>query len=157
MTQEERSRFPVAFLAGAGVVGLLLVSLFLVMRHLQPPGPIAERPLPMGESEQAYAQNIHFLDVKMSRATNFLNQEFTYVFGIVSNDGPRTLREMEVTMEFRDFMNQVVLREARRLFGPRDTPLGSGQRREFQFAFDHIPADWNRQPPRFRVTGLVPE
>ncbi len=155
MIQEEKSGFPAAFLAGVGVVLLLLGGVFLLTRSTKPAASATEQHLPMTETEQAYARQIRFLDLKMSRAANFLNQEVTFVFGSVVNDGARAIREIEVTIEFRDPFNQVVLRDTRRVFGPRVAPLAAGQRREFQLGFEHLPTDWNRQYPSIRVTGLL--
>ena len=154
MPQENKSGLPVAFIAGTGVVVLLLGGILLLTRITGPAAPAAEQHLPMTATEQAYARQIRFLDVKKSRAANFLNQEVTFIFAAVANDGPRAIQEMEVTLEFRDLFSQVVLRDTRRLLGPNTTPLASGQRREFQFSFEHVPADWNRQDPSLRVTRL---
>ncbi len=155
MTEESKSGIPMAFLAGLVVVGLLLGGVFLLTRGSRSGGPIVEKPLPMGAAEQAYASQIHFSELKMSRAANFLNQEVTFLFGSVSNDGPRALHEIEVTIEFHDLFNQVVLRDTRRVFGARSAPLAAGQRREFQFGFEHVPQGWNQQYPSIRVTGLL--
>ena len=157
MIQEDKSRIPGAFLAGLVVVLLLLGGLLLLTRGTKVAGPAAEPPLRFTSTEQAYASHIHFSDFKMTRAANFLDQEVTFLFGTVSNDGPRTIREIEVTIEFRDVFNQVVLRDPRRILGPRSAPLAPGQRREFQIGFEHIPADWNRQLPSIRVTALLLE
>jgi hypothetical protein len=157
MMQEERSRTPAAFIAGAVVVALLVGGIVLLTRRTRPAEPAAEQRLPMGAAGEAYAKQIRFLDLKMSRAANFLNQEVTFVFGLVANDGARTIGEIEVTVEFRDAFNQVVLRDTRRVLGPRTAPLAPGQRREFQLGFEHVPADWNRQYPSLRVTGLLLE
>ncbi len=155
MNQEEKSRIPAAFLAGLGVVLLALGGVFLLSRSSRPAAPVAAEQLPMGEAEQVYAKQIRFSGLQMSRAANFLNQEVTFVFGSVSNEGARAIREIEVTIEFRDVFNQVVLRDNRRVLGPRATPLGAGQRRDFQFGFEHVPADWNHQYPSIRVSGLL--
>ena len=118
-------------------------------------GRLVEQRLPWGPTEQCYAKQIRFLEPKMGRAANFLNQEVTFIFGAVANDGPRAVREIGVTLEFRDVFSQVVLRDTRRVLGPRSTPLASGQRRDFQFNFEHVPADWRRQYPSVRITGLL--
>ncbi len=156
MPDGKKSGFPVAFLAGAGIVLLLIAGVYLLTKPA-PSGGSPARALPMGAVEQAYAQNIHFVDLKMSRVANFLNQEVTLLFGVVSNDGQRSVRDMEVTVEFRDQLNQVVLRETHRPLGVRAAPLPPGQRREFELTFEHMPADWNRQYPTIRVRGLVLE
>lgn len=157
MRGEEKSGFPLAFLAGAAIVLLLLGGVYLLTRPASSGGSQAPPRLPMGALEQAYAHNIRFLDLKMSRAANFLNQEITFLFGVVANDGDRSIRDMEVTVEFRDQLNQVVLRETHRPLVARAAPLPPGQRREFELTFEHVPIDWNRQYPTIRVKGLVLE
>lgn len=155
MIQEQKSRTPAPFIAGTVVVLLLLGGVVLLTRHIRPAESAGEQHLPMTATEQAYAKQIRFLDLKMSRAANFLNQEVTFVFGTVANDGARAVRDVEVTIEFRDLFNQVVLRDTRRVLGLRAAPLAPGQHHEFQFGFEHVPADWNRQYPSIRVTGLL--
>ncbi|MGA8224551.1 MAG: hypothetical protein WB780_23100 [Candidatus Acidiferrales bacterium] len=155
--REERSRLPIAIAAGAGVVLVFLAGLILLTRTMQSHGPVAEEKLPFGTAEQAYSERIHFMNVQMARATNFLNQEFTYVAGTTSNDGTRMVRALEVTLEFHDPMNQVVLRETQRLIGRSGQPLDGGQRRDFQITLDHVPATWDQQYPSIRVSGLILE
>jgi hypothetical protein len=151
----ERSRFPATLVAGAVVVVLLAAGLMLLMRSMQPRGPAAAAKLPFGADEKAYAERIHVQNIEMSRATNFLNQEFTYVAGTIANDGARTLAGLDITLEFHDPFNQVVLRRSQRVIGPAAPPLRGGERRAFQIRFEHIPSDWNQQYPTIRVTGLI--
>jgi hypothetical protein len=155
MIEEEKSGFPMAFLVGLAVVLVLFGGIVLLTRNSRSAQPAAEQRLPLAATEQAYAKQIRFLEPRISRVANFLNQEVIILFGSAANDGPRAIREMEVTIEFRDIFNQVVLRDTRRLFGSRATPLASGQRRDFQFNFEHVPADWNHQYPTLRITGLL--
>src|ERR1700685_1635688 len=107
----ERRRFPVAFLAGAIVMALLFGGFYLLTRILGSHGPAAAVSLPFAAPKQAYAERIHFTDLHMSRSTNMIKQEFTYVTGTMSNDGVQTIRAMEVTVEFRDGLNKVILRD----------------------------------------------
>ena len=151
---EERSRLPVAFLAGIVVVSLLIGGAVLINHFSTPAGPVEEKPLPMGPAEQAYAPQIRFLEPKMSRAANFLNQEVTFVFGTLENAGLRPIRQIEITLEFHDVFNQVVLRDKQRLFNPNAVPLPPGQQRDFQIGYEHISAQWNQTYPAIRVTGL---
>lgn len=136
---------------------LLLGGVFLLTRHTGVSRSPSKPHLPMTATERAYASQIRFSNLQMSRASNFLNQEVTFLFGAVANDGARAVREVEVTVEFHDIFNQVVLRDPRRVLGPRAAPLAAGQRREFQFGFEHVPADWNRQVPSLRITRLLLE
>jgi hypothetical protein len=156
--RDERSRLPVAFLAGACVVLLVAAGFVLLARLTRSHTPGTEDKLPFGSAEQAYAQQIHFQSGPMSQSTNLLNQEFTYAAGTVSNDGPRTVRAIEVVFEFRDPFNQVVLRDPQRLIEPTADPLKAGQSRDFQVTLGaHLPSEWNRQYPSVHVTGLILE
>lgn len=161
MTEEKQSRFPAPLLAGIIVVGLLVLALYWLTK----PGPQdaarhVEKHLALGEAEKKYAEQIHVSDLRMSRAANLVKQEFTYINGVLANDGTRVIRDIEVVTEFRDQFNQVVLREIQRPFGTvtrAGDPLRAGQRREFQLTFEHVPADWNQQYPIIRVSGLILE
>lgn len=156
MKTNQRSSFAVAFLSGIVVVGLLLIVVFVLTKYMQDE-KIQEVRLPMTETERAYLSQIEFAEPKMSRAANFLNQEVTIIFGTVENKGPREILHMEVTLEFRDALNQVVLRDVRRAWGPHTAPLASRQSREIQFSFEHVPIDWNQAYPGLRITGLLLE
>ena len=150
----ERSRLPVAFGAGLVIVTLLIGAAVLFSRYSTPSGQETLKALPMGPSEQAYAPQIHFLEPKMSRAANFLNQEVTFVFGTLQNGGNRRIKQIEITLEFHDPFNQVVFRDKQRLFSNYDAPLAAGQQRDFQVGYEHVSAEWNNVYPTIRVTGL---
>ena len=152
---QERSRLPVAFLIGVIVVGLLVAGTVVLSKYSGSAGPQKLKPLPMGPAEQAYAAQIHFLNPKMSRAANFLNQEVTFIFGTVQNGGSRQVRQIEVTLEFHDVFNQVVLRDKERLFPPQTPPLGPGGQRDFQLSYEQIPVQWNQVYPTIRISGLL--
>jgi len=153
----EGNRFPVAFLAGVIVVFFVVAGVVLLSRSSHPGRSAAAEMLPFGPTERGYSEHIHFKNIQMARATNFLNQEFTYVAGTISNDGTQTIRQLEVTMEFHDPFNQVVLRETKRLIGENARPLTGGNMRDFQISLDHVPAEWDQQYPSIRVTGLILE
>ena len=152
--KEERSRLPIAFLIGIAIVAVLVTGAVVYSRYASPAGSEIDKPLPMGPAELAYAQQIHFLDPKMSRAANFLNQEVTFVFGTVENGGDRKVKQIEIALEFHDPFNQVVLRDTQRLFLPTASPMLPGQQRDFQVGYEHISAQWNNGYPAIRVTGL---
>ena len=153
-----KSSFPAAFAIGAVITLLLAGGLVWLARVTQSRGPAPIGKLPFGADEQAYAQKIHFQDGQMSQATNFLNQEFTYVAGTVSNNGPRTVRALDAVIEFRDPFNQVVLRDPQRIILTDGQPLKAGESRDFSVTLGtRLPSEWNRQYPAIRVTGLVLE
>lgn len=160
VSQDRRksSSFPAAFAIGVVVTLILAGGLVWLTRVTQSRGPAPIGTLPFGAVEQAYAQQIHFQGGQMSQATNFLNQEFTYVAGTVSNDGPRTLRALDAVLEFHDPFNQVVLRDPQRLILNDGRPLKAGENRDFNVTLGaHLPSEWNRQYPAIRVTGMILE
>lgn len=146
---------PVAFAAGVVVMVVLLGAFELLTHVAGGRSPAVQQHLPFGPAEQKAAEHIHFESLRLSQATNFLNQEFTFVSGVLSNDGVGTLGDVEVTLEFRDPFNEVVLRESRRTFAPNSPPLFGGEKRAFEIMLDSVPATWNKQSPSIRITGLV--
>jgi hypothetical protein len=152
---EERSRLPVAFLVGIVIVAVLVGAALLISKYSTPAVSEDDKPLPIGPEEQAYASQIHFLDHKMSRAANFLNQEVTYIFCTVENGGNRKVHQIEITLEFHDPFNQVVLRDKQRLFLSTAPPFMPGQQRDVQIPYEHISAEWNNVFPSITVTGLA--
>jgi len=149
------NRFFIALAVGAGIVVLLIAAAILIGRgsgDTKTSGQPA--PLPFGAAEQAYAAQIRFSRIQLTQASNMLNQEFTYVVGVVANSGDRSVRAMEVTVEFHDLVNQLVLRDTVRVFPPGTPPLSPAHERDFQLTFERVPAGWNHQPPSIRVTGL---
>jgi hypothetical protein len=153
--QEERSRFPAALAAGAVVILFVAGAIVLLSHFITPPRQAADVTLPFGGAEQAYAAQIHFQNLQLSHSNNLLNQEFTYVAGIVSNVGPRAVDAIEVVVEFHDPFHQVILRETERPIRHTDMPLRVGEQREFQITIEQgIPSQWDQQNPSFRVTGL---
>lgn len=152
---EERSSFPVAFIIGIVIVAIIVAAITLTARLTSNKTPQGEQHLPFAVAEQTAATRIHFLEPEMGRASNFLNQDVTYIGGVMENSGVDGVQDVEVTMEFHDPFNQVVLRETRRLFGPNSRAIYGGERRDFQVSLEYVPAEWNQQYPTMRVTGLL--
>jgi hypothetical protein len=155
--QPNRGPFSFALLVAAGAVVIVLAGLYLWPGRQSPSrGGAQEIHPPFGPEERAYAPKIVIENVALSRAENFLHQEVTILAGKLVNTGDRTLREVELTVEFYDDLHQVALRESRLAVTSASLPLGpSGARRSFDVSFEHIPASWNLQQPAVRVTGLL--
>src|SRR5271154_7027745 len=155
---EERSRFPAALAAGAVVILVIAGAIVLLTHFIKPSHQAAGAVLPFGAAEQAYAAQIQFQNLQLSHSTNLLNQEFTYVGGIISNNGPRAVDAIEVVVEFHDAFHQVILREVERPIQRTDPPLEVTKQREFQITIEQgIPPGWDQQYPSIRVTGLILE
>lgn len=154
----DRSRIPVTFAAGLLIVLLVAGGIVLLSRATQPKQIAAAQKLPFGPAEQAYASQIQFQNLRLAQSSNLLNQQFTYVAGTLINRGPRTIRALEVVVEFHDPFKQVVLRDDNRLIEKTDPPLGAGKQQDFTVTVEQgVPSEWNQQYPSIRVTGLVLE
>ena len=152
--RETGHQFGYALIAGLIIVLILGGAGYFWMEKTATKPITQALPLPMGAAEQAYASKIAFGSFELSRTTNFLNQQVTIVAGVVSNNGTQTIVEMEVSMEFLDLSQNVILREKQRMFGAKEKPLQSLENRPFQLNFETIPDGWNQVPPTFTITGL---
>jgi hypothetical protein len=155
--QEEKRSLLIPALAGIAIVAAISGALIFFVQHSGNRSATQAQHFPYGADEQAYAQRVHLQVVQMSRASNFLNQDFTYVNGVIENNGVRVIRGAEVNCEFLDFSGKVILTESRILWGAKDHALDAGQRRDFQLSLESVPDSWNQQYPSVRITGLLLE
>lgn len=88
----------------------------------------------------------------MSAAQNFLGNMVTYLDAQITNAGAKTVRQVELKLEFLDTLNQVVLREMAHPITPRTPPLKPHESRHLHLTFEHMPADWNQGPPNISST-----
>ena len=143
-SQKTDSNLKFILIAAAAIV--VIVAIAIILSRLRPSGsPAAIAPTP---EQKAYLPNIEFSDAKMSAATNFLGQRVIYLDAEVANRGTRSVKQVELQMEFTDMLGQVILRDRARIFPPASLPLKAGATRAFQLFFDRIPAEWNQAPPR---------
>ncbi len=154
MEQESRSRMGGPFLVGAIVVLIVFGSFYLALRFSANSNSPAQKPLAFGPAEQAYVNSIRFENMNVSGLENMLHQKVTYLTGDISNKGTRTIRAAEITVEFYNHSNKVVLTDTRRIIGDNTRPLESGETQSFQIGFEAIPDSWNHQFPAIHITGL---
>jgi len=133
--------------AGVGAYFILFLS------PQRPASPTASR-LAFGPEEQAYAPSLHLGNFAMKQAENFLNQKVKIVEGDVQNAGDRTVLALDATIEFRDGLNQIALRETRPLLPASTEGLKPGQVAHFEVSFDHVPNSWNYQMPQVTLSGI---
>lgn len=150
----ERSQFSFALFVATAAVVIVVAGFYLWPGRQSPSRGAQDVHPPFGPTERVYAQKIAFEKLTLTRAENFLHQEVTTLTGDIVNSGDRALSELEITVEFLDQVNQVVLRETRLIVTSTGPPLEAGERRTFDISFEHIPTMWNSQPPAVHVTGL---
>ena len=129
--------------------------------------PIDARPPqalpPLNAEAEAYLGQIEIGEVELSRFENILGQTVLYVDTTIHNRGARTIRGLELTLEFLDPNQQPVLTQKVRAVGdpqaplgsPRRAPLGPGQSMVARAAFEELPREWNKAAPRVRISGLL--
>ncbi|MBS1840224.1 MAG: hypothetical protein JSS69_01430 [Acidobacteria bacterium] len=135
----------IVILAGVG-------AYFLLFRSSSPQPQRAH--LSFGSLEQAYAPNIHLGNFKMQEATNFLNQDVKILQGDILNAGDTTVLAIDGTIEYRDGLDQIALRETRPLLPPSREGLKPGQIAHFELSFDRVPGSWNYVMPKVQISGL---
>lgn len=154
-----RSPLLVAVLLGLGALAAFLWWGRPVTEPAAPPVP--ERLPPLSSEAEAYLPQIETSPAELSRWQNFLGQQITYLDLTLTNRGPRRITALELTVEFLDPYQAVVLRESVRPVGGRSLPgisrgpLAPGESRPVRIGFEHLPADWDRRPPRLRIAGML--
>lgn len=113
-----------------------------------------------------YGANLRFTDLKVSASENFVGGNVTYLDGVLTNAGDRTVNAVSVELTFRNTLNEVVQKETLRVMalsqsGPypdlidlRSAPIAPGKSRTVRLTLDHISADWNRVAPDIKVTNV---
>jgi len=142
------------FLISFVVILAAISAYFLLFKSASRPPASKTSQLSFGPQERAYAPNLRLGNFAMKQAENFLNQEVKIVEGDVLNAGNRTVLAVDATIEFRDSMDQIALKETRPLFPPSEEGLKPGQVVHFEVSFDHVPNTWNYQMPKVTVSGL---
>jgi hypothetical protein len=153
--QPERRRFSFALILALAATVVIVVAVYFAPGRQSPPDAAPQsRHFAFGATEREYARNLQFENASLSKAENFLHQEVITLSAEVVNGGQRSLRGVEVTIEFFDNMNQIALRETRAILSPGAASLAPSERRAFEISFEHISASWNGREPILRVTGL---
>ncbi|MGB8732774.1 MAG: DUF2393 family protein [Candidatus Sulfotelmatobacter sp.] len=156
VTEEPDSSGRTIAIAVAVVIIIAVVAAFLL------------RGKPKGASgPPTYSTNLKLSDLRLSAEQNFVGATISYVDGIVTNAGDKTVTRVVVEVDFKDEMGQVAQREELPLqvlktSGPYPeavlfgtSPLGPRQNEPFRLTFESISAQWNRQNPDIRVTDVA--
>ena len=133
-----------------------LVAWFVVERRAPLPGAASGSvpPPALNADQAARLPWLEFTGLQMSAAQNFLGNTVIYLDARVTNQGTKTIRRLDVQLEFVDTLHQVVLRETAHALSARSAPLAPGETRAFQVSFEHLPEDWNQAPPTITPTHV---
>jgi hypothetical protein len=123
-------------------------------------GMFLSRPAPQTGAQQAsaeakaYLPNLALSDVSMQASENFMKQQVVEVKGDIANNGPRTLRSIEVYCIFSDTSGHEIHRERLPIVSAKEAPLRSGEKRPFRLPFDALPDGWNQAMPRLVIAQI---
>jgi hypothetical protein len=143
-------------LIGIVIVGIVVGVLALILRSEEKKPAVPP----------AYAANLKFSDMKTSAAQNFVGATVSYIDGVVTNTGEKTVIHAVVQVTFKDDLGQTAQREelplrVLRTGGPYDeavdfnlSPLAPGQSKPFRLTFENISAQWNHAYPELQITQV---
>jgi hypothetical protein len=129
---------------------------FLQRPKLHPPAPV-----------NPYAAQLKISGIQLSAAQNFIGAKVTYIDGILTNPGNKTVTSAIIHVTFRDSYGQVaqiddVPAKVLVTSGPYpDTvdlaasPLAPNQSKAFRLIFDHVSEQWNQGYPELEVMNVT--
>jgi hypothetical protein len=149
--RQESSVRPIVI--GVVVVGIVVGALALIFHTEEK----------KNEAPPAYAANLKFSDFKTSAAQNFAGATFSYIDGVITNTGDKTIVHAVAQVTFKDDMGQMAQREeipirVLRTTGPYDeavdlamSPLAPGQSKPFRLTFENLSNRWNHASPDLEI------
>lgn len=158
----ERNWLPLIVAASAVVI--VGVILFIVFSRSAKNGAGA---IPANTPLDPYAANLKISNLAMSRSSNFIGGQITYVDGQIVNTGSRTVTGITAQVLFRDYTNIVTQNTTEPMQFIRTripyidvepvsaSPLQPGKSQDFRLAFDSVSSDWNGAYPEIRLIKVV--
>jgi hypothetical protein len=128
---------------------LLLLSVLLVSCGGPPP------PLELTGQAKAYVRNLQLADVEMKATESYMGSQLVEILGKITNNGDRTLRQVDLNCIFYDAYSQVVLRQRVSIVRPRTGELKPGETKSFRLPFDTLPQSWNQTMPQMVIAGIL--
>jgi hypothetical protein len=150
--EEKSFSIPIPLVVG-GIIVVLVFAAWTGYDYWARKHPPA-LPVLTAEAKQ-YVHNLQLSDVEMKAAESYMKQQVVEIVGNITNNGPRTLKVVEINCVFYDAYGQLVLRERVPIVGSRTGALAPGQKKSFRLAFDTIPQSWNQALPQLVIAQIV--
>jgi hypothetical protein len=147
----------------AGVVVVVVLGIILVSSHHD---RASRQAADASQTSDPYASQLTVGNLQMSEATNFAGGKVTYVDGVITNKGSKTVTGINVVVTFQNDIGEPPQRTPMPLTLIRtrepyvDTepvsaePLKPGDAHEFRLIFDHVSPTWNKQYPAIQLTHI---
>lgn len=147
----------------AGVAVLVVLGWLLFSGHKQRATQEAEN---ASQTPDAYAGQLSIGNLQMSEATNFTGSKVTYVDGMITNKGDKTVTGIYVVVTFHNDIGEPPQKTPMPLSLIRSRepyvdiepvsaePLKPGDSHAFRLIFDHVSPAWNQQYPTVQPTHV---
>jgi hypothetical protein len=147
----------------AGVVIVAALGALLLSSYRQRAAQQAEN---ASQTPDPYASQLTIGNLQMSEAANYTGSKVTYVDGVITNKGDKTVNGVYVVVTFHNDIGQppqttpmplslIRTREPYVDIEPVSAePLKPGDSHEFRLIFDHVSPTWNQQYPAIQVTRV---
>ena len=136
------------------------IALFVVFSR---GGRSSSEVVPANAPLDPYAANLKISGLAMSRSTNFIGAQITYIDGRIVNTGGRMVTGITAQVLFRDYTNIVTQNttEPMQFIRTRTpyvdiepvsaAPLQPGKSQDFRLVFDGVSSNWNGEYPEIRL------
>jgi uncharacterized protein DUF2393 len=147
----------------AGVVVVVVLGVILFSSHHDRASRQAES---ASLTPDAYASQLTIGNLQMSEATNFAGGKVTYVDGLITNKGNKTVTGVNLLVTFHNDIAEppqqmpmpLTLIRTREPYVDIEPvaaePLKPGDSHEFRLIFDHVSPTWNQQYPVIQPTHV---
>jgi hypothetical protein len=147
----------------AGVAIVVVLGAILLSSHRDRATRQAEN---ASQTPDPYASQLTIGNLQMSEATNFAGGKVTYVDGVITNKGSKTVTGINVLVTFHNDIGEppqrtpmpLTLIRAREPYVDIEPvaaqPLKPGDSHEFRLIFDHVSPTWNQQYPAIQPTRV---
>ena len=139
------------------MVALLLVGggVYWITRPLALATPAKITP-----EAKAYVKHLALGEIGMTAAEAFNGNKLVEIKGTIGNQGPRALKQVEITCIFQDTYGQVVGRERQPIVRASGSGfkqsggLKPGETKPFRLAFDSLSESWNQALPQVVIASI---
>jgi hypothetical protein len=149
----------------AGVVVLVVIGALVLSSHHQ--RTTSQQAETASQTPDAYASQLSIGNLQMSEASNFTGSKVTYLDGVITNKGDKTVNGVYVVVTFHNDIGEppqktpmplslIRTREPYVDIEPVSAePLKPGDSHEFRLIFDHVSPTWNQQYPTVQPTRVL--
>ena len=157
---EQRNWLPLGIAAGV-VLLIAAVAIFLLQHGKH--GPVVTA---VNAPLDSYAASLKVSDLQMSESGNLAGGKVTYIDGVLTNSGTRTVVGAQVQILFRNVSHEVVQNDtqALKLIRTREpyvdleeasaAPITPGTSKAFRVSFDAVSPDWDGAYPEIRLVQI---